>query len=383
MLKKIMVTSPILILFLFSISFLPLTQITEAEAQFSNKIQKQLSNKIPKQRSLSDAIKKPKGAAIDKNMHLEDPPYIANLVGNTYSALLYELWIADRIDYLSAAAMNQSTQEVARDPAPIFIDEIRSLLFKVLQCDQRNADPLAVPGHFVPSTNYCGSHEDYLNMIRTGWQAPPVTDYKVHTDLQESCRIPGEHIIVPPPRRDQTQGIQLQESQIEGSTIDTGDWYWNRLPTLCIGGGYGVPGYQCVNSMNDVDGNCTYTAIGNNIKEACDTGVPSYITSQRGNFDESDIDMTWPAGRNDTTQSLRNNIMLRPPLTPRGGTRPSTTNWYRYDMKCYRTLYSITNDSPHLLFNHNAKSLSQKQDGLKDRLSHPSRRNFKYGSKKR
>ena len=97
MLKKIMVTSPILILFLFSISFLPLTQITEAEAQFSNKIQKQLSNKIPKQRSLSDAIKKPKGAAIDKNMHLEDPPYIANLVGNTYSALLYELWISDRI----------------------------------------------------------------------------------------------------------------------------------------------------------------------------------------------------------------------------------------------------------------------------------------------
>jgi hypothetical protein len=51
MLKKIMVTSPILILFLFSISFLPLTQITEAEAQFPNK--------IPKQRSLSQAIKKP------------------------------------------------------------------------------------------------------------------------------------------------------------------------------------------------------------------------------------------------------------------------------------------------------------------------------------
>jgi hypothetical protein len=59
MLKKIKVTSPVLILFLFSISCLPLTQITEAEAQFSNKIQKQLSNKIPKQRSLSDAIRKP------------------------------------------------------------------------------------------------------------------------------------------------------------------------------------------------------------------------------------------------------------------------------------------------------------------------------------
>jgi hypothetical protein len=372
MLKKIMVTSPILILFLFSISFLPLTQITEAEAQFSNKIQKPTHpskaikkpievnkarnfNKIQKQRSLSDAIKKPKGATVDKNLHLDDPPHIANLVGNTYSALLYELWIADRIDYLSAAAMNQSvcdepgyepitvndqctTQEVARDPAPIFIDEIRSLLFYVLQCGE-NTDPHDVPGHFVPTHNYCGSHEDYLNMIRTGWQAPPVTEYKMHTALHESCRIPRTNIFVPHPLIG-TPSYSNRPAHEEQWFRKT--WYWDRRVSFSDATTGRIA--MIMRAMNDADGNCTHHAIGNNIKEACDIGVPTYLTIPNY-FDESDIDMTWPGGRNGITQSLRNNIKLRPPQTPPGGTRPSTTEWYRYDQACYRELMNQVGDN--------------------------------------
>jgi hypothetical protein len=47
MLKKIMVTSPILILFLFSILCLPLTQITEAEAQWNKKGLRTPIQKLP------------------------------------------------------------------------------------------------------------------------------------------------------------------------------------------------------------------------------------------------------------------------------------------------------------------------------------------------
>jgi hypothetical protein len=375
MLKKIMVTSPILTLFLFSISFLPLTQITEAEAQFSNKIQKQLSNKIPKQRSLSKAIKKPievnkarnfnkipkqrspikkpKVSTIDKDLHLDDPPHIDRILQFTMTALLYELWIADRIDYLSAAASNKilpcdvpdaggiphraclPSPAVARDPAPIFIDEIRSLLFNVLQCGE-NTDPNAVPGHFVPQTNYCGNHQDYLKMFRLGFQGPPVTEYKMHRALHEICMIPRADIYVP----SSAECVHQSCITAPGPT-DMQVWYWSRARYYRIGeprivGGEVGRGHAVgmMHSMNDGDNNCTHSAIGNNIKEACDPGVPRWLADSTHFIPDSSA--TPPnAGETITQHLLRERIKLRPPRTP---PYPLTPKWYRMDWPCYREI---------------------------------------------
>ena len=262
------------------------------------------------------------------------------------TALLYELWIADRIDYLSAAASNKilpcdvpdaggiphraclPSPAVARDPAPIFIDEIRSLLFNVLQCGE-NTDPNAVPGHFVPQTNYCGNHQDYLKMFRLGFQGPPVTEYKMHRALHEICMIPRADIYVPP-----SGAILVGDDNPDHPRFSDG-WYWSRAryfgqPRI-VGGEVGrgqVVGMM--HSMNDGDNNCTHSAIGNNIKEACDPGVPGWLGNSTYFIPDSS-----PNRAIETQHLLRERIKLRPPRTP---PYPLTPKWYRMDWPCYREI---------------------------------------------
>jgi hypothetical protein len=262
------------------------------------------------------------------------------------TALLYELWIADRIDYLSAAASNKilgcdvpdedgnlqlcPTLVVARDPAPIFIDEIRSLLFNVLQCG-KNTDSNAVPGHFVPQTNYCGNHQDYLKMFRLGFQGPPVTEYKMHRALHEICMIPRADIYVPP------YGDIIDESGDPYQPRDNDGWYWSRARYFQNGqprivGSVSSRGrvVGMMHSMNDGDNNCTHSAIGNNIKEACDPGVPGWLGNSTHFIPDSS-----PNRAIETQHLLRERIKLRPPRTP---PYPLTPKWYRMDWPCYREI---------------------------------------------
>ena len=312
-----------IILFLFSISFLPLTQITEAEAQFSNKIQKPThpSEAIKKPIEINKAqnfkkiqkiptpgassIKEPKGHLIEKDIlsdnrvhqYAEGYKKLLRLINDE---LLKELWIVDRINYLADAAINRRceggydecepnhlpisdgagnmVEAGGIDPAPIFIEEIRSLLIAALQCDGgSDADPHDVPLSFT--NPYCGSYDDYLNMFRTVWEPPFTHAYPLQASLAE-CGIPASNI---------------------GLSIPPDGWYWDRTKTER---GYEVSGSR-MPAMNDADGMCTRAHVRNGATDACDRGVPediypaSYPPSNMSEWLKENIETRLVKGPND------------------------------------------------------------------------------------
>jgi hypothetical protein len=190
MLKKIMVTSPILILFLFSISFLPLTQITEAEAQFPNKIQKQLSNKIPKQRSLSKAIKKPtpgkltdkeKMMSLRKRMEWSFDTPMEKLILKINYGIWNEVEAYGRfVDDL--ALLNGRMSVPRRDGGTLSIEHVlRPNLQRNLGCEAPNRN---VNNTNVNYTPLCGSLESYREMSRSNTLVIPFyAGYVTHNQL--------------------------------------------------------------------------------------------------------------------------------------------------------------------------------------------------------
>ena len=183
MLKKIMVTSPILVLFLFSISFLPLTQITEAEAQFSNKIQKQ--------RSLSDAIRKPtpgtltdkeKKKVLGKRMEWNFDTPMEKLIHEINISVLDERQMAKEINVYADNLINHTS---ANNPYRIGVtNTLRNMVQEQIGCD--------APIMYGNYEGLCGTLESYSEMLRQGWEAPFIMGYRTHKQLLFCDLPPGD-----------------------------------------------------------------------------------------------------------------------------------------------------------------------------------------------
>ena len=206
MLKKIMVTSPILILFLFSISFLPLTQITEAEAQFSNKIQKPTHpskaikkpievnkarnfNKIQKQRSLSDAIKKPtpgtltdkqKQKVLGQRMEWNFDTPMEKLIESINMRIEHEVFTAGQIRRNIRYGQTPGNPNFERE-----LVELRSRTMTMLGCDAPN----------MITNPFCGGAPYYRDLLSRNVliYGIDIDKFVTHKQLQ-FCGMPFEEI---------------------------------------------------------------------------------------------------------------------------------------------------------------------------------------------
>jgi hypothetical protein len=204
MLKKIKVTSPVLFLFLFSISFLPLTQITEAEAQWNKKGLRTPIQKLPIPGASS--IKKPTPGTLtdkQKQKHLGqimkwnfDTPMeklIERINYGIYNEVRYFGLHVDNIELLKRVG---STQTPGPSGGTVTLQySIRNSLLRNLGCEAPSRNVNNGNANYEP---LCGSLESYREMFRSNTLVIPFyAGYVSHKQLS-FCGIDFEDIVTIP-----------------------------------------------------------------------------------------------------------------------------------------------------------------------------------------
>lgn len=105
---------------------------------------------------------------------------LVNLMHLINDELLKKLWIEDRISYLALATINHGfgrgvTTDDGRDHQSHMIGLIREYMYEAWGCDDVHQNR--------PPTGFCGTHEEYVQMFNTVWEAPFTMSFRTHEQL--------------------------------------------------------------------------------------------------------------------------------------------------------------------------------------------------------
>ena len=167
-------SQPIFI-FLFSISFLPLTQITEVEAQFSNKIRK-----LP----TAPSIKKPPAGKLTNKQKKKllgkmptwnfDSPMEKLIVEINHKVL--EEWNTTREVNEIASSIINDTRGAGHKRLTLKIIHLADLISHNIGCD--------APSMYGNQDRFCEvTHDNYVDMLTSHFEAPFILSYRTHKQL--------------------------------------------------------------------------------------------------------------------------------------------------------------------------------------------------------